>query len=399
MICKNCGNDIPNNSMFCLLCGSPVEIVGAQMTSQESFDNKTDNSSNDGINNKSSSDKRINKKVLRLIIITILVFSVIALGTYACLHFFKNSVDKYLSLIENGKTSEASEYYASKVDNNTELIDEIKTKATARLDKIYADYIDNSISFDDAIKRVVVYKDSPIVTINASDIEKRIEAVNTSRIAFSAAKSAQATGDIKTAISNYNLVIKDDPDYNEAINNIATLKADYKKKIITESSNLAANKKYSDAILSLSEAIDTIGEDEELTALISSYKSAKNNEFVTVRLTSKGKLPMNYDAWRFSDYVTFVFSITNNSEKDIKGVEGTALFNDIFGKEIITIGCDFTGHTIKSGETITISDLSLEVNQFIDSNTKLYNTDYSDLQFEYEVKSVVFTDGTTIKPE
>lgn len=98
----------------------------------------------------------------------------------------------------------------------------------------------------------------------------------------------------------------------------------------------------------------------------------------------------------FSNYVTFVFDLTNNSDKAIKGVQGILHINDLFGSSIMDVRCDFTGHTIQPHETYTNNDLSYDVNEFSDTDMKLYNEDYSDLNFEYEPTTIVFTDGTSV---
>ena len=115
---------------------------------------------------------------------------------------------------------------------------------------------------------------------------------------------------------------------------------------------------------------------------------------VTVLVTDKTVTPKNPDQWIFSNYVNFVFSITNNTAKDIQGIQGELNISDLFGAEIMTVGCDFTGETIAAGATITNDDLSFECNEFIDEHMKLYNEEYKDLKFTYVVKQIVFTDGT-----
>lgn len=115
---------------------------------------------------------------------------------------------------------------------------------------------------------------------------------------------------------------------------------------------------------------------------------------VTVLVTNKTVTPKNPDQWIFSNYVNFVFSITNNTAKDIQGIQGELNISDLFGAEIMTVGCDFTGETIAAGATITNDDLSFECNEFIDEHMKLYNEEYKDLKFTYVVKQIVFTDGT-----
>lgn len=115
---------------------------------------------------------------------------------------------------------------------------------------------------------------------------------------------------------------------------------------------------------------------------------------VTVLVTDKTVTPKNIDQWIFSNYVHFAFSITNNTEKDIQGIQGELKVSDLFGTEILTVGCDFTGQTIIAGETITNDELSFECNEFTSEDMKLYNEDYKDLKFTYTVKQIVFTDGT-----
>lgn len=116
---------------------------------------------------------------------------------------------------------------------------------------------------------------------------------------------------------------------------------------------------------------------------------------VVVTVTDKRNTPKDTDQWRFSDRVDFTFVVENYMQKDIKGVSGKVTISDLFGKEIMTLGCDFTGQVIAAEGTATYSDLGIDINEFIDSDTKLYNEDFSDLKFEYVISSIVYTDGTS----
>ena len=63
----------------------------------------------------------------------------------------------------------------------------------------------------------------------------------------------------------------------------------------------------------------------------------------------------------------------------------------------MTINCDFTGNSIPEGKSITVDDLGMDINQFFDNEVKLYNTDFKDLKFEYEVTNIVYEDGSNIE--
>lgn len=104
------------------------------------------------------------------------------------------------------------------------------------------------------------------------------------------------------------------------------------------------------------------------------------------------------DAWRFSPFVELVCKIENMTDKEIKGVEGELVVKDLFGKEIMTIGWDVTGENIPANGSITEEGYGLDINQFMDDDMKLYNTNYDDLKFEYNVKQIVYADGTTEIP-
>lgn len=115
---------------------------------------------------------------------------------------------------------------------------------------------------------------------------------------------------------------------------------------------------------------------------------------VAVKLIGKEDVEKDSSKWIFNSYSKLKFEITNNTDKDIQGIEGKLKIMDLFGKEIIAMGCDFTGHTIPAGETMINDDLSFDINEFINDHMKFYTTAYEDLKSEYTVTQIVFTDGT-----
>ena len=120
---------------------------------------------------------------------------------------------------------------------------------------------------------------------------------------------------------------------------------------------------------------------------------------VTVAVIDKVNTPKNTDKWIFSSYSTFHFSITNHTEKDIKGIQGVLDIQDMFGETILRVKCDLTSDVVKAGETVMNKDLSLEINEFINDDVKVYNTEYENLIFIYDINQILFTDGTLKKNE
>ena len=111
-----------------------------------------------------------------------------------------------------------------------------------------------------------------------------------------------------------------------------------------------------------------------------------------VSVTEKESIPEDHGAWRFSDYVRLSIQIDNLSNRSIKGIQGILVVKDMFGEEFLRINCDLTDKDIPANGSITITDLYMDINQFFANHLKLFNTAYEDLQFEYIIKNILFTD-------
>lgn len=127
-----------------------------------------------------------------------------------------------------------------------------------------------------------------------------------------------------------------------------------------------------------------------------SYKESipVRDDEVVITVTNKSNLPENTSEGRYSDRVELTFDVMNRTDKIVKGVQGELTVFDLFDEEILVMNCDFTGNSIPVNDTITIEGLGMDVNPFIDSNVKFYNTDFSDLKFQYTVTNIVYEDGT-----
>lgn len=243
-----------------------------------------------------------------------------------------------------------------------------------------------------------IYNSTPVQNYVA-EAEQDRAALKASETVFKEAKEAEKNNDYELAIKKYKAVIKEDKSYKKAQDKISELQATYKNQLLSEAENYAQNKKYKEAIQNVDKVISTLGSSDDLTELKQKYSDLKASQYAKVVVTDKTITPKNTSNWIFSNYVNFVFDITNNGDKAIKGIEGILTTSDLFGKEILRNGCDFTGQTIEPGKTVTIKGLSLECNEFNDEHMKVFNTDFADLQFSYEITNIVYTDGSTVVPE
>ena len=305
-------------------------------------------------------------------------------------------VDKYLRSFDKGDSAVASQVYAEEIKEDGEKKKDLKAKLEERIDGIYEDFKAGKITADEAKEKLKPYKEEDTASVNAYAAINKINQLQQSQEAYDAAEKAAENGNLVDAIANYKKVIQDDLNYESAQAKVLQVSESYTETMKAQAQKEADDKNYTAAANTIDALMNAVGTTDELKALAQQYTELKNYEYVKVICTDKGELPENLRAGRYSDYATFVFDVTNNSDKAIKGVQGLLHISDMFGVKIMDVRCDFTGYTIQPGETHTDKDLSFEINQFMDDNMKLYNTAYSDLIFEYEPTAIVFTDGSSV---
>lgn len=108
---------------------------------------------------------------------------------------------------------------------------------------------------------------------------------------------------------------------------------------------------------------------------------------VDLEITKKGFF--NGD---FQDQIQMDLKFTNKTDKNIKGVQGTITFYDIFDKEIKTLNISYD-KGIPAGQS-KVYNSGMRFNQFIDADQKLKDTELKDLKYKWEVKTIVYEDGS-----
>jgi hypothetical protein len=113
---------------------------------------------------------------------------------------------------------------------------------------------------------------------------------------------------------------------------------------------------------------------------------------VSMKLKSKKKKPTDYD-----EYIELVFIISNNGDKDIKGIKGVTEYRDMFG-DIITSVIVSYDEGIKAGETKEYIT-GIDFNRFDEKDIRLVTAKTEDIKFSFIPKTIIFQDGTEISVE
>ena len=113
---------------------------------------------------------------------------------------------------------------------------------------------------------------------------------------------------------------------------------------------------------------------------------------VTLEITSKSFHQADIMSGDFQDQITMDLKFTNETDKEIKGVEGTITFFDIFDNKISALQISYD-KGIPVGQS-KVWKSGMDFNQFMDENIKLKDTELKDLKYKWEVSTIVYADGS-----
>lgn len=427
MVCKHCGKELREDDKFCPGCGAKIEVtedVAEQEQpaepAEETPDSEIQEPEEDSEEKAVQEDKpdaadqtpdvatpaehdpvtvQNKGKSGKGMVIGVVAAVVVCAAIAAVVFWPKDPVNQYLSEFKENNNAEAMEIYNDKIADDEELVAKLAESQDAEIDAIYTSYQSEQITYEEAGEQLQQYLDYDPSKVYAKEIEDQIETLYDDRTAYSKAVAAEEAGNLEDAIKQYKKISESGENYNAAQEKITALSKEIKDKYVSEAAEYAADKEYKVAISKINQAISTCGTSDDLEQLREEYLKAQEEKYAKVVLTNMVSHEADYSAWMFNPYIVFTFEITNYGDKAIKGIEGIITFNDLFGKEIMEMSCDFSGQTIATGETFVDDDMYFECNPFMDDHMKLYNTDYSDVQAEYEITTIVYEDGTSVTPD
>ena len=319
MFCKNCGNELKNNDIFCSNCGTnnaptndeqmvqpvatpvmqnynqaPPKPVQTQPVTQSQQQNQYFEAQNytaqqqnkpiaNNVNQNVSDNKPKKKKGKKGLLIVIILLVVVLAGGgvfgYIMLKDNFNPSNKVMEALDSGDYDAALEYY-QELD---EVSDSLVTDLNSRLDKVYEDYKNNTIDYATATLEVTTISNMNIkdVSEKLSTVYSKIEELNSSRTAFDTAKLFDADGNYAEAIKQYKLVSEEDSNYETAKTNLSTAINNYRTKALNEATTYANNKDYENALKTLNSALTVLENDADITKQITVYSSTYENECLT----------------------------------------------------------------------------------------------------------------------
>lgn len=98
------------------------------------------------------------------------------------------------------------------------------------------------------------------------------------------------------------------------------------------------------------------------------------------------------DSFGIRQGITVTLAFENRSAKDIAGIKGRVVFQDVFGDQLSDVGLSFD-KTIAAGKTTTWSGT---IEQFSTGFHKLRDADPAKTKFHFNMEQIIFSDGSKL---
>lgn len=119
-------------------------------------------------------------------------------------------------------------------------------------------------------------------------------------------------------------------------------------------------------------------------------KVMRFNKALTLTVYDKGFMEGDYQ-----NYITYKFAFRNNTDKTIRAIKGSVVFNDLFDVEIKSL--NITYDTRINPHSTNKESMTSDYNQFMDEDIRLKSKDIGDLKVVWKPEKIMFDDGTTLE--
>jgi ribosomal protein L37AE/L43A len=113
---------------------------------------------------------------------------------------------------------------------------------------------------------------------------------------------------------------------------------------------------------------------------------------VTATLLSKGFEPSNPSARQYDDFITFKLNFKNTEARDIRAFEGVVQFMDLLDNELLSANVAINDPI--QGLAQMDWPGQIDYNQFRDSHKRLRSAEFGNIKLKFNLRKVLYTDGT-----
>ena len=304
--CKKCGNELPDDSIFCNKCGLKM-------------DKTTDG-------NLVVSFKKLNKKFIILGLIGIILVGAI-ITTVIILN---NPIGRFKGAINDNKYVEASEIYTEKIKGNISEETAVTNFLKSDIETIKKGFIEKKLEYNVANSKLDTIDKTGLLSSEVSSVRNEINKLNDSRIAFKKGEEFLKGKNYKEAFNELKKVIKEDKNYSKAQELINGSIRDYKAMVLSDAEASVNKSDFDNAISSLNEALTVIPNDSDISAKKAIYEKQNGEKIASEHKQKMEDLQKNQEVYIVStrqytdiidtNYIAVVVQ-NNTADKTVKSYD------------------------------------------------------------------------------
>lgn len=220
----------------------------------------------------------------KLIIIAGSVVAVSVLGVL--LLWNGSSAQKFISKIQGNEYTSATQIYLQEIRGNSEKEKEVETLLKQEIETIKSKYLAEELAYESILIELETIEKTNLLRSEVNSAKSEVNKINDSRTAFKAGQEFLKNNQVKEALAELKKVIKEDRNYQKAVELTENSIGEYKAQIMKDVDLVASQKKYPEAISLLSEALTMIPNDPDLTSKKTVYEK-QNEEKLAVERKAK----------------------------------------------------------------------------------------------------------------
>lgn len=306
-VCPKCGHVVSKKAVQCPSCGFETGQYFADIY-----------------------NKKMTKMAKIMVVVIVIAFLV------SC--FLRSSIYEVI-LVEAGVHDKANACYEELSEGATKKAQKIIDK---KMDAIYDQYANETITYDDANRKLQKYQYSNIAEDYLKTSQSKLDLMKASKDGYTEAKKFQTDGKLDQALEAYSKVIPEDKNYQAALNGIKEVNKDYSKYMIKKSREEAKVGRYDNAIAIIEDLESKYGVTNTYENIITSYKkSIETRKIMYISITGTPAISGNT--------LNVVFNMVNTSNSFINFVSGQIVASDAEGNEIFTAPILLSNLQLESG--------------------------------------------------
>lgn len=256
MFCPKCGNQLPDQAVFCQYCGRQLG-----------------NNSNQRKKTKFTKKKGTKLRVA-LLCTSVILIGIAGTGGYFFYQYYNSPEQIVLRDLASGNFVEAARVYNRNYDERDNVPEDVLSTATKALNDSYIAFVNGEKNYSAVFNDIESIAKMHVTELEEklADTQASVDALNASRTAFEMGNQYLDDAKYKEAIQEYQKVIADDGNYDTAQEKMNLATDSYCRSVLEDAKAKADAGNLSGAVTVLESGLKVLENNSQITRQLTQYQ-------------------------------------------------------------------------------------------------------------------------------